>query len=117
MTIVATPAFAQLFDPNNGTGNVLAFSYESTAPQNHKTAARQSGLHSFALVPERGPSRVPQFDYDTLLWGERQIRSVANMTRGDARDFLALAPVDDSEAGKLMPGPIGVAIEPGDQIT
>jgi len=35
--------------------------------------------------------RVPQFDYDRLLWGERQIRSVANMTRADARDFLALA--------------------------
>ena len=35
--------------------------------------------------------RIPQFDYDTLLWGERQIRSVANMTRGDARDFLELA--------------------------
>lgn len=35
--------------------------------------------------------RIPQFDYDTLLWGERQIRSVANMTRTDARDFLALA--------------------------
>ncbi len=35
--------------------------------------------------------RIPQFDYDTLLWGERQLRSVANMTRGDARDFLALA--------------------------
>jgi propanol-preferring alcohol dehydrogenase len=35
--------------------------------------------------------RIPQFDYDTLLWGERQIRSVANMTREDARDFLALA--------------------------
>jgi alcohol dehydrogenase, propanol-preferring len=35
--------------------------------------------------------RVPQFDYDTLLWGERQIRSVANMTRADGRDFLALA--------------------------
>jgi propanol-preferring alcohol dehydrogenase len=35
--------------------------------------------------------RIPQFDYDTLLWGERQIRSVANMTRADARDFLALA--------------------------
>ena len=34
---------------------------------------------------------MPQFDYDTLLWGERQIRSVANMTRADARDFLALA--------------------------
>jgi alcohol dehydrogenase, propanol-preferring len=35
--------------------------------------------------------RMPQFDYDKLLWGERQIRSVANMTREDARDFLALA--------------------------
>jgi len=35
--------------------------------------------------------RMPQFDYDRLLWGERQIRSVANMTRADARDFLALA--------------------------
>src|SRR5580692_8885404 len=35
--------------------------------------------------------RVPQFDYDTLLWGERQLRSVTNMTRADARDFLALA--------------------------
>jgi alcohol dehydrogenase, propanol-preferring len=35
--------------------------------------------------------RIPQFDYDRLLWGERQIRSVANMTRADAQDFLALA--------------------------
>jgi alcohol dehydrogenase, propanol-preferring len=35
--------------------------------------------------------RMPQFDYDRLLWGERQIRSVANMTRQDARDFLQLA--------------------------
>lgn len=34
---------------------------------------------------------MPAFDYDTLLWGERQIRSVTNMTRQDARDFLALA--------------------------
>ena len=31
------------------------------------------------------------FDYDKLLWGERQIRSVANMTRDDARDFLKIA--------------------------
>ena len=35
--------------------------------------------------------RIPQFDYDTLLWGERQLRSVANMTRQDARDFVSLA--------------------------
>jgi propanol-preferring alcohol dehydrogenase len=35
--------------------------------------------------------RMPEFDYDRLLWGERQIRSVANMTRADARDFLKIA--------------------------
>ena len=35
--------------------------------------------------------RMPEFDYDRLLWGERQLRSVANMTRSDARDFLTLA--------------------------
>jgi propanol-preferring alcohol dehydrogenase len=35
--------------------------------------------------------RIPEIDYDRLLWGERQIRSVANMTRSDARDFLQLA--------------------------
>jgi propanol-preferring alcohol dehydrogenase len=35
--------------------------------------------------------QMPAFDYDKLLWGERQLRSVANMTRQDARDFLAIA--------------------------
>jgi len=35
--------------------------------------------------------QMPAFDYDKLLWGERQIRSVANMTRQDARDFLETA--------------------------
>jgi propanol-preferring alcohol dehydrogenase len=35
--------------------------------------------------------QMPSFDYDILLWEERQIRSVANMTRQDAKDFMALA--------------------------
>jgi propanol-preferring alcohol dehydrogenase len=35
--------------------------------------------------------RMPEFDYDRLLWGERQLRSVTNMTRSDARDFLQIA--------------------------
>ncbi|MGB8886070.1 MAG: zinc-dependent alcohol dehydrogenase family protein [Candidatus Korobacteraceae bacterium] len=39
--------------------------------------------------------RIPQFDYDKLLWGERQLRSVANMTRDDARDFLKTAAAID----------------------
>jgi alcohol dehydrogenase, propanol-preferring len=36
-------------------------------------------------------SDIPTFPY-RLLWGERAVRSVANLTRQDAREFLALAP-------------------------
>jgi alcohol dehydrogenase, propanol-preferring len=36
-------------------------------------------------------SDIPAFPYE-LLWGERVIRSVANLTRADGDEFLALAP-------------------------
>jgi alcohol dehydrogenase, propanol-preferring len=36
-------------------------------------------------------SDVPAFPYE-LLWGERVVRSVANLTRQDGEEFLALAP-------------------------
>src|SRR5436190_6325680 len=36
-------------------------------------------------------SDVPSFPYE-LLWGERVLRSVANLTRRDGEEFLALAP-------------------------
>jgi alcohol dehydrogenase, propanol-preferring len=54
--------------------------------------------------------RIPEFDYDSLLWGERQLRSVANMTREDARDFLQIA----AEIGmnpKVTPFPLDQANE------
>jgi len=35
-------------------------------------------------------STIPAFDYE-LLWGERVVRSVANLTRADGTEFLALA--------------------------
>ena len=35
-------------------------------------------------------SDIPSFPY-RLLWEERMVRSVANLTRADAHDFLALA--------------------------
>jgi hypothetical protein len=52
--VIATPAFAQSFDPDAGTGNVLAFSYKPAAPHNEKIAVRQNGLHAFAMVPAPG---------------------------------------------------------------
>jgi propanol-preferring alcohol dehydrogenase len=36
-------------------------------------------------------SEIPSFPYE-LLWGERSLRSVANLTRRDGEEFLALAP-------------------------
>jgi len=36
-------------------------------------------------------SEIPAFSYD-LLWMERQLRSVANLTRRDGEEFLTLAP-------------------------
>jgi propanol-preferring alcohol dehydrogenase len=36
-------------------------------------------------------SAIPEFPYE-LLWGERVLRSVANLTRRDGSEFLALAP-------------------------
>lgn len=35
-------------------------------------------------------SDIPAMPYQ-LLWGERIVRSIANLTRQDAKDFLALA--------------------------
>jgi propanol-preferring alcohol dehydrogenase len=36
-------------------------------------------------------SPIPSFSYD-ILWGERVVRSVANLTRRDGEEFLRLAP-------------------------
>ena len=51
------------------------------------SALRKGGVVAINAIHLDG---MPAFDYDTLLWGERQIRSVANLTRDDARDFLRL---------------------------
>ncbi len=63
------------------------------APSGDVVVAALSSLRKGGVVAINAIhlDRIPQFDYDSLLWGERQIRSVANMTRDDARDFLALA--------------------------
>jgi len=59
LTAFATPAFAQSFDPDAGTGNALPFAYTPAARQDHKIAARQSGLHAFAMVPGPGEAFNP----------------------------------------------------------
>jgi propanol-preferring alcohol dehydrogenase len=54
-------------------------------------AVRPGGTVSLAGIHM---TQIPSFDY-ALLWRERSLRSVANMTRQDAAEFMALA----AEAG------------------
>jgi alcohol dehydrogenase, propanol-preferring len=63
------------------------------APSGNVVVAALSSLRKGGIVAINAIhlDRMPEFDYDRLLWGERQIRSVANMTRSDARDFLKVA--------------------------
>ena len=63
------------------------------APSGDVVIAALSSLRKGGIVAINAIhlDRMPEFDYDKLLWGERQIRSVANMTRADARDFLEMA--------------------------
>ncbi len=56
------------------------------------TALRALGRGGIVVCAGIHMSTIPAFDYD-LLWEERQIRSVANLTRADGREFLALAPL------------------------
>ena len=54
-------------------------------------------------------SDIPSFPYE-ILWGERVVRSVANLTRRDGEEFLALAP-EVPVATEVVPFPLGKANE------
>jgi propanol-preferring alcohol dehydrogenase len=63
------------------------------APSGNVVVAALSSLRKGGVVAINAIhlDRIPEFDYDHLLWGERQLRSVTNMTRADARDFLQIS--------------------------
>jgi propanol-preferring alcohol dehydrogenase len=63
------------------------------APSGDVVIAALSSLRKGGVVAINAVhlDRIPELDYDRLLWGERQMRSVANMTRKDGRDFLRMA--------------------------
>ena len=47
-----SPALAQSFDPETGTGNVLMLSNQATV-LHEQTAVRRSGIDAFAMVPRQ----------------------------------------------------------------
>jgi propanol-preferring alcohol dehydrogenase len=68
---------ALLFAP---VGALVPAALRATAPGGTVICA---GIHM---------SDIPSFPY-ALLWGERSVRSVANLTRRDGEELLALAPI------------------------
>jgi hypothetical protein len=56
LVVIATTAFAQSFDPENGTGNVLTFGGQPAPPQKNKIIVRQSGIRAYGMVPRRSLS-------------------------------------------------------------
>ena len=73
---VASPAFAQSYNPADGTGNALPFAYGPGAtkqrsvgvpPQTGQITAGRSGLHAFARVP-RTPSYFDSTDWPNSPW-------------------------------------------------
>jgi propanol-preferring alcohol dehydrogenase len=55
------------------------------------TALRAAGKGGVVVCAGIHMSDIPSFPYE-ILWGERMVRSVANLTRRDGEEFLALAP-------------------------
>ena len=49
----------------------------------------KGGRLVIAVIRKRSP--IPPLDYARLLWDEKEIKSVANITRKDVQDFLPLA--------------------------
>ena len=49
----------------------------------------KGGRLVMAVIRKRNP--VPPLDYSRLLWDEKELKSVANVTRQDVQDFLKLA--------------------------
>jgi propanol-preferring alcohol dehydrogenase len=52
-------------------------------------ALEKGGRLVIAVIRKRTP--IPELDYTKYLWDEKEIKSVANITRKDAQDFLSLA--------------------------
>jgi len=64
-SLAATPAFAQSFDEDDGTGNVLTLSAQSIVPHvavRHASArtTHRNGLDTFAMEPRRQSHFAPR---------------------------------------------------------
>jgi len=76
-------------DPPRRLDCAIDFTPVGETVSNALRVLEKGGRLVIAVIRKRNP--IPPLDYARLLWDEKEIKSVANVTRKDARDFLALA--------------------------
>jgi len=76
-------------DPPKKLNCAIDFTPVGETVPNALRVLEKGGRLVIAVIRKR--NLVPPLDYSRLLWHEKEIKSVANITRKDAQDFLALA--------------------------
>ncbi len=76
-------------DPPKRLNCAIDFTPVGETVPNALRVIEKGGRLVIAVIRKR--NLVPPLDYSQLLWHEKEIKSVANITRKDTQDFLALA--------------------------
>lgn len=76
-------------DPPKRLNCAIDFTPVGETVPNALRVIEKGGRLVIAVIRKR--NLVPPLDYDELLWHEKEIKSVANITRKDTQDFIALA--------------------------
>ena len=76
-------------DPPQKVNCAIDFTPVGETVPNALRVLEKGGRLVIAVIRKRGP--IPPLDYAQLLWDEKEVKSVANITRKDAQDFLPLA--------------------------
>ncbi|MBL7119795.1 MAG: zinc-dependent alcohol dehydrogenase family protein [Dehalococcoidia bacterium] len=76
-------------DPPHKVNCAIDFTPVGETVPNALRVLEKGGRLVIAVIRKRSP--IPPLDYTRLLWDEKEIKSVANITRKDAQDFLPLA--------------------------
>ena len=76
-------------DPPQRVKCAIDFTPVGETVPNALRVLEKGGRLVIAVIRKRSP--IPPLDYAQLLWDEKEIKSVANIARKDAQDFLPLA--------------------------
>ena len=76
-------------DPPQKVNCAIDFTPIGETVPNALRVLEKGGRLVIAVIRKRNP--IPPLDYAELLWSEKEVKSVANVTRKDAQDFLPLA--------------------------